>query len=151
MNSNRDSSLPAPAVISRTAPRLTIVTAFFCLTTFSAAADDPMRSPWTSPPPALAVVDEGFAFPGGVLDWALAAYQGTSSPVSGGRCPMTPSCSAYAREAIGRYGAAVGVMMTVDRLYHEQGLIGEVPFVIRPDGTGRWFDPPEGNLLGQSR
>jgi hypothetical protein len=42
-------------------------------------------------------------------------------------------------------------MMTVDRLFHEQGLAGEVPLVTLPDGTLRWYDPPEENLLGRDR
>jgi uncharacterized protein len=38
------------------------------------------------------------------------------SPILGGACKFHPSCSNYGREAISRYGARRGVMLTLKRL-----------------------------------
>ncbi len=43
-------------------------------------------------------------------------YQKHLSPVLGGRCPMFPSCSRYAVEAIEKHGAVMGWFMACDRL-----------------------------------
>jgi uncharacterized protein len=43
-------------------------------------------------------------------------YQKYLSPVIGGRCPMYPSCSGYARQAIEKHGAVMGWIMACDRL-----------------------------------
>ena len=43
-------------------------------------------------------------------------YQEHLSPADGGRCPMTPSCSEYARQAIQKHGPVVGWIMACDRL-----------------------------------
>ncbi|MBW1988577.1 MAG: membrane protein insertion efficiency factor YidD [Deltaproteobacteria bacterium] len=46
----------------------------------------------------------------------FAFYDRAISPVDGDRCPMSPSCSIYARQAVSRYGMAKGLVMTLDRL-----------------------------------
>ena len=46
----------------------------------------------------------------------LWVYQATVAPFLGSRCRFAPSCSAYAREAIHRYGVWRGVWMSVKRL-----------------------------------
>ncbi len=43
-------------------------------------------------------------------------YQTYISPVDGNRCPMHPSCSAYAAEAFETHGPVTGWIMTCDRL-----------------------------------
>lgn len=43
-------------------------------------------------------------------------FQKYISPIDGNRCPMYPSCSAYSREAIQKYGFVKGWIMTCDRL-----------------------------------
>jgi putative membrane protein insertion efficiency factor len=43
-------------------------------------------------------------------------YQKFISPADGDRCRMTPSCSAYAREAFQAHGFFLGWIMTCDRL-----------------------------------
>jgi uncharacterized protein len=44
------------------------------------------------------------------------AYQVLLSPIMGGGCRFTPSCSAYAIEAIERYGARRGVWLAMTRI-----------------------------------
>lgn len=46
----------------------------------------------------------------------LSFYRSTVSAVDGDRCPMSPSCSAYAGEAVKKHGILVGWVMTCDRL-----------------------------------
>ena len=43
-------------------------------------------------------------------------YQDHISAVDGHRCPMYPSCSAYASQAIEKHGPVLGWMMSCDRL-----------------------------------
>jgi putative component of membrane protein insertase Oxa1/YidC/SpoIIIJ protein YidD len=44
-------------------------------------------------------------------------YKGYVSPVSGKHCPMYPSCSSYARDAVSTLGTARGILMAFDRLH----------------------------------
>jgi putative membrane protein insertion efficiency factor len=53
-------------------------------------------------------------------------YQRCVSPLLGPHCIYTPTCSAYAIEAIERYGAAKGLWLAVRRVlrchpFHEGG------------------------------
>lgn len=43
-------------------------------------------------------------------------YDRYISPVDGERCPMYPTCSAYARKAVERHGLFMGWIMACDRL-----------------------------------
>lgn len=51
-----------------------------------------------------------------VLQFAVRAYQVLLGPFSGGACRFTPSCSAYALEALERHGAWKGSLMAVRRI-----------------------------------
>ncbi len=51
--------------------------------------------------------------------WLLGFYQNVIGPVTGGRCPMYPTCSQYSVQAIRKHGPAIGIVMTADRLMHE--------------------------------
>jgi putative component of membrane protein insertase Oxa1/YidC/SpoIIIJ protein YidD len=55
--------------------------------------------------------------PGGLLDALVAWYQahGRARNLPGIGCPFAPTCSVYARAALGRYGP-LGVVLIVDRL-----------------------------------
>ena len=46
----------------------------------------------------------------------LKAYSRAVSPYVPGMCRFYPSCSEYSRQAIERYGAARGVLLTATRL-----------------------------------
>jgi putative membrane protein insertion efficiency factor len=43
-------------------------------------------------------------------------YQDHISALDGNRCPMYPSCSAYASQAIEKHGMVIGWVMACDRL-----------------------------------
>ncbi|MGD8366386.1 MAG: membrane protein insertion efficiency factor YidD [Desulfobacterales bacterium] len=47
---------------------------------------------------------------------AIRAYQLVLSPVLGPACRFTPTCSAYAYEAIARYGLPKGTLLAIQRI-----------------------------------
>lgn len=56
----------------------------------------------------------------------IRAYQYTLRPMLGSNCRFYPSCSDYAREAIGKHGALRGLWLAVKRIgkchpYHPGG------------------------------
>jgi hypothetical protein len=46
----------------------------------------------------------------------IRAYQIAAPPLARGHCRFTPSCSAYAREAIERHGCARGLVLAIRRI-----------------------------------
>lgn len=50
------------------------------------------------------------------LVWLIRAYQKLVSPSLGKNCRFTPTCSAYAAEALGRYGVVKGTWLAVKRI-----------------------------------
>ncbi len=61
------------------------------------------------------------------------------------RCPMTPSCSAYARQAFRRHGALMGWIMTCDRLLRCGRDEKRLAPHIRINGRIFIYDPIENN------
>jgi putative membrane protein insertion efficiency factor len=51
-----------------------------------------------------------------LLQFLIRAYQLLISPFLGDHCRFTPSCSQYAAEAIGRYGALRGSWLAIKRI-----------------------------------
>ncbi len=51
-----------------------------------------------------------------ILTGMIRAYQLLLSPFLGSHCRFDPSCSAYADEAIGRYGAVPGSWLALKRI-----------------------------------
>jgi len=51
-----------------------------------------------------------------LLSAPIRAYRLLLSPLMPGRCRFTPSCSAYALEALDRHGPAKGLWLTLRRL-----------------------------------
>jgi uncharacterized protein len=84
------------------------------------------------------------SYPGVVLDMYLRFFQSVISPVDGARSNMYPTGSAYAREAIKKHGALVGLVLTTERLMHE-GNEGISAPRIRKYGLWRIYDPVEAN------
>ncbi|HEU4617630.1 MAG TPA: membrane protein insertion efficiency factor YidD [Gammaproteobacteria bacterium] len=69
-----------------------------------------------------------------VLVALVRGYQLGLSPWLGGRCRHLPSCSAYAIEALGRFGAVSGGWLALKRLgrCHPWGTSGYDPVPERP-------------------
>ena len=81
-----------------------------------------------------------------VLLGAVTGFQRYISPTDGDRCGFVPSCSAFARQAVGRRGAVLGVLATADRLMRCTVFKAPGPdYLLLPDGM--LFDPVENNLL----
>ena len=78
------------------------------------------------------------------FDGSVRFFQNFISPVDGDRCSMYPTCSAYSREAIKKYGAIKGFVMTADRLIHEGDEWRFAP-LIRKGRSLSYYDPPENN------
>ena len=79
-----------------------------------------------------------------VFDAYLRFFQQVISPVDGARSNMYPTGSAYARQAIKKHGALVGIVLTTERLLHE-GNEDQVAPCIRKYGLWRVYDPVEAN------
>lgn len=71
-------------------------------------------------------------------------FQHYISRVDGPRCPMYPTCSAYALQALHRHGPLTGTFLTVDRLLHELEPDARRE-LIRVGGRLRYNDPLERN------
>lgn len=84
-------------------------------------------------------------------------YQNHLSGAAGGRCPMFPSCSAYADRAIEKHGPVKGWIMTFDRVMRCGRSETRLAPEIRISGQVRthdpvsvndfwWFSPPEDRM-----
>ena len=73
---------------------------------------------------------------------AIGFYGVVVSPISGKHCPMHPSCSAYARQAVSRRGLPLGVLMAFDRL-HRCGHDLRFYELVYSDGAQLRYDPVE--------
>lgn len=51
-----------------------------------------------------------------LLLWLIACYQRFISPAFPGKCRFRPTCSAYAVEAIQKYGAGKGMYLALRRI-----------------------------------
>jgi putative component of membrane protein insertase Oxa1/YidC/SpoIIIJ protein YidD len=84
----------------------------------------------------------------GPLGLAIRFYQGPLdhlNAVRTGQCPMHPSCSEYARQAVDKHGAAVGVMLACDRLLRCGRSELEYAPKIPVNGKWRYYDPLSAN------
>lgn len=72
-------------------------------------------------------------------------YRAFLSRADGHRCPMTPSCSSYALEAMRRHGALMGWIMACDRLMRcGRDELRPSAQVMTRQGW-RWQDPVDAN------
>ena len=74
----------------------------------------------------------------------LAFYQHVLHVVTISHCPMYPSCSNYSIAAVNKHGAFKGVILTVDRLLHENDE-QHYATIIQRNGRSLSFDPVEHN------
>lgn len=89
--------------------------------------------------------DTNEAEPASAITAPIHFFQRFLSGADGNRCPMTPSCSSYAIQAIKRYGALKGWIMASDRLLrcgHDELKLS--PSVMTRYGI-RSLDPLENN------
>jgi len=89
--------------------------------------------------------DTNEADPTSAITAPIYFFQQFLSGADGNRCPMTPSCSSYAIQAIKRYGALKGWIMASDRLLrcgHDE--LNLSPAVMTRYGI-RSLDPLENN------
>ncbi|MSR44133.1 MAG: membrane protein insertion efficiency factor YidD [Phycisphaerales bacterium] len=61
--------------------------------------------------------------------WLIRLYQLLLSPLLGGRCRFTPTCSVYGVDAFTRHGTVRGMWLTIQRLArcHPWGGNGDDP------------------------
>jgi hypothetical protein len=71
-------------------------------------------------------------------------FRTTVSKVDGDRCSMHPTCSLYGEEAISKHGPVLGLLLFVDRLFHEWSETATAP-KIQVHGVERFWDPLEEN------
>jgi len=105
----------------------------FCLLVGSAIAGPPESDP-ASQPESTPVMEAPIRF-----------FQKYLSGADGHRCPMTPSCSSYALQAVQRHGAIKGWIMASDRLMRcGRDELKQSPTVVTRYGI-RYRDPVENN------
>jgi putative component of membrane protein insertase Oxa1/YidC/SpoIIIJ protein YidD len=80
---------------------------------------------------------EFLASPGTI---AIEVYQRWVSPAKGSSCPMSPSDSAYARQAVRKNGIIIGMLQGFDRLHRCGHDLEKYPLVTTPTGL-RYADP----------
>jgi len=71
-------------------------------------------------------------------------FQKFISPVDGPRCPMYPTCSTYALQALQRHGPVLGSFLSVDRLLHET-TPAEQTIPLQGFERLRYYDPLDAN------
>lgn len=111
-----------------------------CLILLPAALNAADFGPWEAPEQASATP----APAPGAVERLVILFQRWISPVDGARCSMTPTCSAYARQALQQHGPLLGSFITVDRLIHEGDPVEREHPVVRGDFI-RFHDPLEEN------
>ncbi len=72
-------------------------------------------------------------------------YQDHISAIDGNRCPMYPSCSAYASRAIEKHGPVIGWVMACDRLVRCGRDEAELSKAVIIKGHKLVHDPVESN------
>ena len=120
-----------------------------CFFSVAQAAENPLAYRPLPTPKKETLAGEGQNVLVKVVLLPLSFYAKILSSVDGDRCPSYPNCSLYARQALTRHGAILGLWMTVDRLIHERTELirgGQEGRLLRfKDGRVRVFDSLESN------
>ncbi|HBN08504.1 MAG TPA: hypothetical protein DD435_07595 [Cyanobacteria bacterium UBA8530] len=102
--------------------------------------DSTEKALWSNPSPSP--LSKSFPSP---LAFVIRLYQVLISSQDGAVCPMYPTCSAFGMQALGRYGALEGLLMTADRLLRDN------PYAHYPhmplNGREYLYDPVEDHVL----
>lgn len=125
----------------------TLVAFFLLLQAHCAAAgtDSAAWGPWRAPHQSSQKTPaDHSAAELSILRYGIGFFQNYISPVDGPRCPMTPTCSTYALQALHRHGPTLAIMLTVDRLLHENNPLEHKHPIPGPDRI-RYRDPLENN------
>jgi len=117
---------------------LSMLLYFVALVAPAASAAD--WGPWEAPAPPADRQQAGFS----PLTLGVRFFQHYISPLDGPRCPMYPTCSAYALQALEHHGALTGSLLTVDRLLHELEPDARLRTIQVGDRL-RYHDPLENN------
>lgn len=104
---------------------------------------DPMRAPSEELQRRNSQAGQGRTI-GGLGEVILRVFRDVISHVDGTRCDMYPTCSQYAVEAARRHGSVLGVLLFVDRLFHEWSESTRAPLVL-VHGRKRFWDPLDAN------
>lgn len=80
-----------------------------------------------------------------LLSVGIEGYQKILSPVLESNCYMLPSCSAYGKQALAEQGPLLGLLLTIDRLFHEANEDQTSPLV-RQGNKIKLYDPPSANV-----
>jgi putative component of membrane protein insertase Oxa1/YidC/SpoIIIJ protein YidD len=128
-------------------PLLIILGLIFLLPLIS-AAEYPVDNPWEWPAKSTTAQQEDVrkkpSIATGFFTSLLTFFSNVISPVDGVRCPSYPSCAAYSKQAYQKHGAALGTLMTVDRLFHEADEHQFSPMV-EVNGVRCIYDPVSAN------
>lgn len=81
---------------------------------------------------------------GGAIRHLIRFFRASITLVDGNRCPMYPTCSHYAEQALAKHGPTVGTLLLVDRLFHEWSEMSVAP-TLEVHGVERFWDPLEEN------
>lgn len=111
----------------------------FSLTTVSSEAQ---WQPWGQPSSAQHQPPRSESF--NPLKQGVRFFQRYISVVDSPRCPMYPTCSAYAIQALDKHGAVLGSFITVDRLLHESTPLEQTHPLTGYDRL-RFYDPLSAN------
>lgn len=98
--------------------------------------------PWESHTPSQKQESEAITL--NPLKQGVRFFQRYISVVDSPRCPMYPTCSAYALQALEKHGAIVGSFLTVDRLLHESNPL-EKKHLLTGYEIPRYYDPVSAN------
>jgi len=107
--------------------------------------------PWTfnvasknEPAGQVAEIEEQLSLASKVTLPAINFFINHISKVDGDRCPMYPTCSAYSVDAIRKHGFLIGIVMTADRLIHENNEM-DYAVIVKKGDRYRYFDPLSNN------